>query len=195
MLKRVTIALAASLAATLPAFAHLNPNEHGSFLAGFSHPLTGTDHILAMVGVGVWAALVGGRAVWIVPAAFVGTMAAGFASALVGFPLPFAEPVILASVVALGLLVAAAVRLPTALCALVVGAFALFHGSAHATEMGFAGAAGFGTGFVLATALLHAAGLALGLWLAPGSRRQAGAAGTRLVGAGTVVAGLLMIAA
>ena len=194
MLKRLVLALAASLAATLPAFAHLNPGEHGSFLAGVSHPLTGADHILVMVAVGLWAATIGGRAVWIVPSAFVATMAAGFALALAGVHLPFVEPAILASVVALGLLVALAVRLPTASCALVVAVFALFHGYAHGEEMGAAGAAAFGAGFALATALLHAAGIALGLGLASGLAGRTGGIAARLIGAGTAAAGLLLIA-
>ncbi|MFC6489879.1 HupE/UreJ family protein, partial [Nitratireductor sp. GCM10026969] len=82
MLKRLAFAAMALFAATAPAFAHLNPAEHGSFLAGFSHPLFGLDHILVMVAVGLWAATLGGRAVVAVPAAFVGTMVFGFAAAL-----------------------------------------------------------------------------------------------------------------
>ena len=103
-MKRLSIALILSVGAASPAFAHLNPAEHGSFAAGFSHPLFGADHILAMVGVGLWAFLVGGRAVWAIPAAFVVTMMLGFAAALAGIGLPFVEPTIAASVVVLGLL-------------------------------------------------------------------------------------------
>lgn len=166
MLKRLSLAAAIFAAATAPAFAHLNPEEHGSFLAGFSHPLFGMDHVLVMVAVGLWAAQIGGKALWTVPSVFVGTMAAGFALALSGLSLPFVEPAILASVVALGLLVATAVRLPVASSAAVVGVFALFHGHAHGGELGSAGAFQFGVGFMLATALLHAAGIALSLGIA-----------------------------
>ena len=97
MLKRLLTAFALVIVGTAPAFAHLDPLEHGSFAAGFSHPLFGLDHILAMVAVGLWAASVGGKALWAVPTAFVATMAVGFGAALLGMPLPFVEPVILAS--------------------------------------------------------------------------------------------------
>lgn len=167
MFKRLSLSAAIFAAATAPAFAHLNPEEHGSFMAGFSHPLFGMDHILVMVAVGLWAAQVGqdGRrsALWIVPSAFVATMAVGFSLALAGIALPFVEPAILASVIALGLLVAMAVRLPTAGSAAIVALFALFHGHAHGGELGSAGALQFGIGFVVATALLHLAGIAAGL--------------------------------
>jgi urease accessory protein len=114
MIKRLAAAAAAVILGAGPAFAHLDPGAHGSFMAGVSHPLLGWDHVLAMVAVGLWAAMIGGRAVLAVPLAFVGAMALGFALALAGAPLPIVEPVVLASVVALGLLVAAAVRLPVA---------------------------------------------------------------------------------
>jgi urease accessory protein len=166
MFKRLSLAATMFVAASAPAFAHLNPEEHGSFMAGFSHPLFGMDHILAMLAVGLWAAQTaqaGSRpALWVVPAAFVSTMAAGFGLAVAGVDLPFVEPAILASVVALGLLVAMAVRLPTTACAAVVAAFALFHGHAHGGELGSAGALRFGIGFVVATALLHLAGIVAG---------------------------------
>lgn len=188
MLKRLLLSLAVLGGATAPAFAHLNPAEHGSLLAGVSHPLFGADHILVMIAVGLWAAQIGGRALWIVPTAFVGTMLVGFALALSGVSLPFVEPAILASVVALGLLVALAVRLPSALSAFVVGLFALFHGYAHGGELGSAGAASFAIGFALSTAALHGAGLLLG--------RALGGAGLlpRLLGGATALGGLLLIA-
>jgi urease accessory protein len=167
MFKRLSLSAAIFAAASAPAFAHLNPEEHGSFMAGFSHPLFGMDHILVMVAVGLWAAQIaqdGKRsALWIVPAAFVTTMAVGFSLALAGIELPFVEPAILASVIALGLLVAMAIRLPTAACAAIVATFALFHGHAHGGELGSAGALQFGIGFVIATAFLHVAGIAAGL--------------------------------
>src|SRR5690606_16730918 len=106
-------ALTAKLALTAPAFAHLNPAEHGSFTAGFSHPLFGTDHVLAMVAVGLWAALLGGRSAWLVPTGFVGTMMAGFGIAMAGLGLPFVEPAIAASVVVIGLLALVALQVPT----------------------------------------------------------------------------------
>jgi urease accessory protein len=168
MLKRFGVSAALILAATAPAFAHLDPNDHGSFMSGFTHPLFGLDHIVVMVAVGLWAATIGGRALWIVPGAFVGTMAFGYLLALGGVSLPFVEPVILASVVALGLLIAATVRLPVALGATLVALFALFHGYAHGGELGAATALSFGVGFALATALLHCAGIGVGLLLGSG---------------------------
>jgi urease accessory protein len=168
MLKRLLPAAAVLLLASAPAFAHLDPGEHGSFMSGFTHPLFGLDHIVVMVAVGLWAATIGGRAIVIVPAAFVGTMAFGYILALAGVELPFVEPVILASVVALGLLIAAAVRLPVALGATLVGIFALFHGWAQGGELGAASALPYGVGFALATALLHSAGIGVGLLLGSG---------------------------
>jgi urease accessory protein len=187
MFKRISIAAAALAATTLPAFAHLNPEEHGSFMAGFSHPLFGADHILAMVAVGIWAAQIGGRARWVVPSAFVGTMAIGFMMALGGIDLPFVEPAILASVIALGLLVAMAARFPVSAAAAVVGIFALFHGHAHGGELGSAGALQFGVGFVIATALLHVAGIAAGLGVS-----RLGTVASRIIGALTALGGLTL---
>lgn len=165
MIRAFLLGAAMLLAGTSTSFAHLNPAEHGSFAAGLSHPMFGADHILVMLAVGIWAAQIGGRAIVGVPAAFVGCMALGFVLALSGVALPFVEPAILASVVAIGLLVAAAVRLPVAACAGVVGLFALFHGHAHGGELGAATALAYGAGFVLATAFLHAVGVGAGLLL------------------------------
>jgi urease accessory protein len=193
MLRRLSLSAAMFAAAAAPAFAHLDPAEHGSFLAGVSHPLFGMDHVLVMVAVGLWAAQIAtrekhARALWIVPAAFVGTMTVGFLLALSGVALPFVEPAILASVIALGLLVAMAVRLPTTAGAAIVGLFALFHGHAHGGEMGSAGALQFGLGFMISTALLHLAGIALGLGI---SRFSPGIA--RLLGGVTALAGLSLV--
>lgn len=186
MLRRILLSLALTAAATVPAFAHLDPGAHGSFAAGFSHPYFGIDHVLAMVAVGLWAALQGGRAVWVVPCAFVGTMAIGFAAALVGVPLPFVEPVVLASVVFLGIAVALALPVSTAAVAALVAFFALFHGHAHGGELGAAGAAEFAIGFILATATLHLAGIVMGLAL----NRVSGSILARLAGAATALGGL-----
>ncbi|EJN06237.1 HupE/UreJ family protein [Phyllobacterium sp. YR531] len=186
MKKTLFLSLPLVLIATSPAFAHLNPAEHGSFAAGFSHPMFGTDHILAMVAVGLWAVLLGGRALWLVPAAFVGTMMAGFFFAIAGAPLPFVEPTILASVVAIGLFAAVAIKVPTSIAMLLVGFFALFHGHAHGGEMGAATAISYLLGFAVATTLLHAVGLGLGTLLGAGRGRVM----IRAAGAGTAFAGL-----
>ena len=189
MLKRSLITLAITLAATIPAFAHLDPVEHGSLAAGFSHPLFGLDHILAMVAVGLWAAQQGGRALWLVPTAFVGTMAVGFAAAIAGAPLPFVEPVILASVIFIGVAIALALPIPTSAVAALVGFFAFFHGHAHGGELGEAGAWQFALGFILATAVLHTVGIAAGLLLS----RFSGKLLTRLAGAATALGGLWLV--
>ena len=197
MLRRLSLSAAMFAAAAAPAFAHLDPLEHGSVLAGISHPLFGIDHVLAMLAVGLWAAQLARsgdnksdsrRALWLVPLAFVGTMTLGFAAGAAGLPLPFVEPAILASVVALGLVVALSVRLPASACAAVVGVFALFHGHAHGSELGTAGALQFGLGFVAATALLHLAGIGIGL-----AASRFGVAITRVLGLLTSLAGLSLV--
>lgn len=191
MLKRSMLAATLLLAAVSPALAHVGAGATGSMAAGFHHPLTGLDHFAAMVAVGLWAALRGGRALWAWPAAFVAVMAVGGLLAMASLGLPFVEPVILASVVALGVLVALVVALPVAAGAVVIGAFALFHGHAHGTEMPVAAnGLAYMAGFALATAGLHAAGIAAGLGLArmrwQRLTRAAGAA-CAAVGAGLVL--------
>jgi urease accessory protein len=166
MFKRISISTALFAAMAAPAFAHINPLEHGSFATGLTHPFSGVDHILAMVAVGLWAAQIGGRARWIVPASFVSMMAVGFLLAMNGVALPFVEPGILASVVGLGLLVALAIKTPVPVSAAVVGIFALFHGHAHGGELGAATPLSFAIGFMIATAILHGIGLALGMAIA-----------------------------
>ncbi|KIQ02801.1 protein hupE [Agrobacterium tumefaciens] len=193
MFKRLSLAAATLAATTLPAFAHLNPEEHGSFMAGFSHPLFGADHILVMVAVGIWAAQIATsadnrKALLIIPAAFVGTMALGFLLALGGIELPFVEPTILASIIALGLLVAMATRVPVSVAAAIVGVFALFHGHAHGGELGSAGALQFGVGFVVATMGLHIAGIALGMAIA-----KLGPVAVRILGGLTALTGLSLV--
>jgi urease accessory protein len=117
-----------------PAFAHPGHGAAMSFAAGLAHPLSGLDHIAVMVSVGLWAALKGGRAlVW--PAAFVGVMLIGGALGMMHAPVPLVESGILASVVALGLLVALAVDLPLWTGAIIVAVFALLHGHAHGSEV------------------------------------------------------------
>ena len=187
MFKRISLTATIFAAAAAPAFAHLNPAEHGSFLAGVSHPLTGADHILVMVAVGLWASQIGGRALLAVPAAFVGAMALGFGLAMLGVHLPFVEPAILASVVGLGLLVATALRVNTAAAAAIVGVFALFHGHAHGAELGSAGALQFGLGFLIATAALHVAGIGAGLGLSRFGPRATRALGLLTAAGGTAL--------
>lgn len=183
------VALAAALVSG-PAAAHTFGAEGAGFAAGLSHPLLGPDHLLAMMAVGVWAAQLGGRAVWQVPAAFVLALAAGAVLAMAGVALPAVEPGIMASVLVLGLLVAGAVRLPTFLGAAVVGLFALCHGHAHGAEMPAAAEPLlYALGFILASVMLHAAGVAAGL----GAARLAAPMAARCAGAGVAAAGLWAI--
>jgi urease accessory protein len=171
------------------AFAHTGASDTNGFVHGFTHPMGGLDHVLAMVAVGLLAARLGGRAMWLVPLSFVSMMILGGIAGASGVHLPFVELGISGSILVLGVVVALGRRFPTALAMALVGIFAIFHGHAHGTEMpvdaqGFA----YGAGFVLATALLHAAGLAMGL----GADRLAGAwsaKASRIAGGAMAVAG------
>jgi len=150
-----------------PAFAHVGVGPVDTFNHGFMHPLSGIDHVLAMVAVGLFAVNLGGAAIWLVPSAFVGTMIFGGALGYYGWPLPMVEEGIGASVVVMGLAIALGVRLPTIAAMALVGIFAVFHGHAHGSEgMGLAiSFLPYAAGFISATALLHSAGIALGLSL------------------------------
>jgi len=169
--------------------AHTIPGDVHGFGSGFGHPLHGFDHILAMLAVGLWAAQLGGRARWLVPASFVGVMALGGALAMAGLRVPFTEAGILLSVLVLGILVAVAARFPLAASMAVAGLFAFFHGHSHGTEMP-ANAVGYayGVGFMVATALLHAGGIGIGT-LAQQSAKQPV---IRYAGAAIAVAGLCL---
>ncbi len=130
------------------------------FFHGLGHPLGGLDHILAMLGVGLWAAQLGGRAFWRLPAVFVVVMAIGGAIGLTGLALPVAEPGILLSSLAIGLLVLTARRLPLALSTSLVAFFALCHGYAHGAEMpANVMALNYALGFMASTACLHLVGM------------------------------------
>jgi urease accessory protein len=181
-------ALAAAAIAT-PAFAHVGAGATSSFVSGFLHPLGGLDHITVMVAVGLWAALKGGRAIWIWPAAFVGVMLIGGALGMAGIGIPFVEPGILASVVTLGIFVVLAVDLPVWLGAVVIGAFAVFHGHAHGTEVPET-AAGleYMAGFAIATALLHVAGIGFAFGAARMNMRPL----VRMAGAACMVIGVAL---
>jgi len=164
------LAVAATALASGAALAHTGAEHALSFASGLNHPVTGIDHMLAMVSVGLWAGLVGGRALWAWPAAFVGVMLLGGAAGMAGVTLPLVESGILASVVVLGLLVLGALRLPVAAGAALVALFALLHGHAHGTELPAEGAAvTYFLGFATATAALHALGLGIA-YVAAGER-------------------------
>jgi urease accessory protein len=173
------------------AFAHTGAGEVHGFVWGFVHPLGGLDHILAMVTVGIFAWQLGGRALWLVPATFVLLMAAGAALGMAGLPLPFVELGIAASVIVLGSIVAFARGAPIAVAVGIVGLFAIFHGHAHGTEMALNAAAGaYAAGFLLATALLHLAGIALGCAI---GRIAEGRAAYRFGGSLVALAGLAIL--
>ncbi len=156
------LAIAFAILMSGVAFAHTGVDHEYSFFAGLQHPFTGADHTLAMVAVGLWAGLNGGRALWVWPAAFVGLMIAGGVLGAADVSLPLVEPGILASVVVLGLLIVMAVQLPVAAGAAIIAAFALLHGHAHGSEVHLEWAAlPHALGFVTATAILHALGVAI----------------------------------
>jgi urease accessory protein len=185
-----TIRLAALLVmAASPVLAH-----PGHETSGFAHPFAGVDHLLAMIGVGVWASLLSVKrpaAAYLVPASFIAMMLVGAAAGFAGIKLPLAEGAIVGSVLVLGALIIAAVRLPSAAAMAVVGLFAVFHGYAHAIEAPTSGTGLYIMGFVAATALLHAAGLGLG----GVARRAVGDLGLRALGGAVMAGGALVLIA
>ena len=154
--------LAAALLFPSVALAHSGHEVGSPFLAGLAHPVGGVDHLLAMLAVGLWAASVGGAALWTLPAAFVTAMIAGGALGAAHIALPMVEPMILASSVVIGAAVATAVRPSLSVMQLMVVAFGIVHGHAHGAEGPAAGLATYALGFVLATAALHGVGQLLG---------------------------------
>lgn len=161
----LALALPATLVALLPTavMAHTGVGDVGGFAHGFWHPITGLDHVLAMVLVGMLAWQLGGRALWLVPSTFVLVMAGGGALAVAGVAVPLVELGIALSVVVLGAAVAFGIRAPVAVAMGIAGLFAVFHGQAHGAEMPVdASGLGYGIGFMIATALLHLGGLGLG---------------------------------
>jgi urease accessory protein len=190
MTKQLTGGLAAILAfLPVAAMAHTGTGAHIDAMHGFLHPLTGLDHVLAMVAVGVFAAQLGGRSLWAVPAAFVLAMLAGGALGYFGAPLPMVEQGIALSVIVMGLAVALGVKLPLAPAITLVAVFAVFHGHAHGAEGSGAGSfLGYAAGFVVATAVLHGLGVALGLTL-----ERHGRATLRLMGATGALAGAAIL--
>jgi urease accessory protein len=193
MRHRLITALAFTLIPTA-ALAHPGLGDAHGLAQGLAHPFSGLDHVLAMVTVGIFAWQLGGRALWLVPTSFVLAMAAGGALAMLGVPLPLVELGIAMSVVVLGAIVALGVKTPVAMAMSLVGLFAVFHGHAHATEMPLDASGGaYGVGFVLATGLLHLAGIALGAGI--GRIGEAyGRAAYRLGGAFVALVGVAILA-
>jgi len=193
-MRRALLATALVLAPTL-AFAHPGLPGHTHDLAsGFAHPLGGLDHVLAMVAVGLLAAQLGGRALWLVPASFVVMMAAAGLAGMSGLAPPLTEAGIALSIIVLGAAIALRLALPVAAAMALVGFFAIFHGYAHGLETPeTASGLLYGLGFVAATALLHGLGIGIGLALG----RLEGAFGRnllRVAGSAAAVIGVVMLA-
>lgn len=145
------------------ALAHTDAGLAGGFWSGFTHPVNGWDHVVAMLAVGLWGAFLGKPAIWVLPVVFPVVMAFGGALGVIGVPLPFVELGIASSDIVLGLMVALALRPPLWLAAVMVGAFAIFHGYAHGAELpDAANPLAYSIGFVVATGLLHLLGIACG---------------------------------
>ena len=187
-----SLALLAAFALAAPlAQAHEGAGLAGGFMSGFAHPLLGWDHVIAMLAVGLWGAFLGAPALWLLPVVFPLVMAAGGALGVLGVPLPAVEIGIAASAIALGGVVAGALRPPLWVAALLVALFAIFHGHAHGTELPQAASPlAYSLGFVVATGLLHLTGIALGLL----TRWPAGRIAVRGMGAGIALLGVLFLA-
>ena len=186
-------ALLVGFLASSAAMAHVGIHSAGGSSAGWAHPFMGLDHLLAMVAVGIWAAQCGGRYLLLLPATFVATMAAGAVAGTFGLPLPQVEGMVALSVLVLGLLVALALNTRWVWPVSLVALFALFHGHAHGTEMPeFSAPWLYFAGFTIATAALHAIGVAAGVALKtrPGILRAGGAA-IGLAGSWLLVSGLM----
>jgi urease accessory protein len=176
---------------TCPASAHIGSGLGGGFFSGFSHPLLGPDHLLAMVSVGIWGAELGAPAIWVLPIAFPLIMAFGGAAGIIGVPLPGTEIIIALSVIVLGGMVATATRLNLVLALVIVGIFAFAHGHAHGSEMpASADALAFSVGFVIATGMLHALGIAIGSLI----KWPAGFGAVRAMGGFAALFGFYLIA-
>jgi urease accessory protein len=183
------LAAAAPLVVASTASAHTGLETRFTLVDGALHPLGGLDHLAAMISVGIWAALAGGRRMWVWPAAFVLMMLVGGFIGHAGVGFPAVEPAIALSVIVLGLAVALGVKAPLAAGAALIGVFALFHGHAHGAEAPAAGWYGYATGFALSTALLHAVGIAIGFGIAG----LAGRRSAQIIGAATAALGVFLM--
>lgn len=182
-----SLLVATMMVVTMPARAHTGSHAASGLVDGFAHPFGGLDHTLAMIAVGLFAAVLGGRAVWAVPASFVSMMMVGGIIGFSGIEIPAVEAGIALSVVILGAILATGIRCLISVAMTLTGMFAIFHGYAHGTEMPIEVAAGFYClGFVSATALLHGAGLAIGIVLSHCQMIY------RLMGAGISIAGIVL---
>jgi urease accessory protein len=176
---------------TLPTLAHTGEGISGGFLSGLTHPIFGWDHVVAMVAVGLWGAVLGRQAIWILPIVFPLVMAFGAALGVAGIPVPYIETGIALSGVVLGLLIVFLIKAPIPVAAVLVGLFAIFHGHAHGTELPeAANPIAYAVGFVIATGLLHLAGILFGTLMGSEIGKwavRAGGAIIALVGAAFLV--------
>ena len=189
--RRETIAvLVLLLLSATPLSAHVQQGQAAGFLTGVRHPVSGLDHVLAMIAVGLWGAQLGAPAIWLLPVTFPMMMAVGGFLALVGVPVPAVEIGVALSALLLGGMVAFEARPPLAVAAVLVGMFAIFHGHAHGAELpaGQSGLA-YSIGFVVATGCLHGVGITIGLI----HRWNAGRLGLRLAGLCVTVAGAAFV--
>lgn len=184
LIKVGLVAFAAGLMlAPAQALAHAEEGVAGGLASGFMHPLLGLDHLVAMVAVGLWGAQLGRPAIWVLPITFPTVMAMGGLMGVLGIPLPFIEVGVALSAVVLGVLVAMNTRPALWVAAVIVGAFAVFHGYAHGTELpDAANPLAYGVGFVVATGLLHLTGILIGLLIRWPAGAQVVRAGGGLIG-------------
>ena len=192
-MKRDSLSRSLALAATLwpaLALAHVGQGRAEGFLAGLSHPVSGLDHVLAMVSVGLWGAQLGAPAIWLLPVTFPMVMAFGGMLGLAGVALPGVEAVIALSGILLGLAVLAEWKPPLPVAAVIVGFFAVFHGHAHGAELP-PGASGltYSIGFVAATGTLHGVGIGIGVI----HRWRWGRVALRVAGAGVAAGGAIFL--
>jgi len=172
------------------ALAHQETGQAAGFLSGLAHPVSGLDHVLAMIAVGLWGAVLGPPAIWVLPVAFPMVMALGGLMGLLGIPVPGVEIGIAVSAIVLGAMVLAEVRPSLWIAAAIVAFFAIFHGHAHGRELPEgASALLYSLGFVVATGLLHAAGIVIGV----AHRWPAGRQLVRAAGGGVALAGLFSL--
>jgi urease accessory protein len=184
----MTATFLATVLAT-PALAHTG-SVTGGFAGGFTHPVFGPDHVAAMVAVGLWGAFLGAPAIYTLPVVFPLVMALGGVIGILGVPLPGVEIGIATSAIVIGMMVALAARPPLSVAAIIVGAFAIFHGHAHGAELPpGADALAFSAGFVIATGMLHLAGIGFGLL----TRWRSGRIAVRAAGGVIAIAGLMFL--
>ncbi len=189
-MRRTSLVVASALLLTPGvALAHTEGGSGGGFLTGFLHPLGGLDHVLAMLAVGMWGALLGAPAIWVLPVAFPLVMALGGLAGIFSVPVPPVEIGIVLSVIVLGAMIAFERRPPLWVAGALVACFAVFHGYAHGAELpGQVGAVAFCAGFVVATGLIHLAGIGIGFV----TKLPHGLAALRAGGAAIAFAGLIL---